>query len=205
MTKTHHVHAPGKQSQNPDKVHQIAHGFFPQTLERDRSLTLHYATRITRYNKVHGSRMFTHTRQESEAQHSYIGVRFTCATPMNRHSIQEYFEQPGQSFSDLLRSRSINCIPIAFNKLTPTQVLITFTERRQNYFSTMPKNQTNLIATKKQFTQHNSSAWITQSPGTQRRIRAVSDSTTAIATCEPANSLTAERNHTHVHVMSATT
>ena len=36
--------------------------FFPQTHERDRSLTLHCATRITRYNKVHGSRMFTHTR-----------------------------------------------------------------------------------------------------------------------------------------------
>ena len=62
VTKAYHVHAPSKQSQNPGNVHQIAHGFFPQTHERDRSLTLHYATRITRYNKVHGSRMFIHTR-----------------------------------------------------------------------------------------------------------------------------------------------
>ena len=61
LTEAHHVHAPGKQSQNPENArtrhqshttsHLIAHDLSPQTHERDRSLTPHFATRITRCDK----------------------------------------------------------------------------------------------------------------------------------------------------------
>ena len=57
-------------------------------------------------------------------------------------------------------------------------------EASELFLNNAQRNQTNLIATRNSLPKHNSSAWITQSPGTQRRIRAVNDSTTAIATCK---------------------
>ena len=77
-----------------------AHDLSPQTQER-RSLTLHLQRGSHATMKTHDFWMILHTHEESKAQHLYTSLNRQLKPSRNSN-------QPGHSFGDMLRSRSID-------------------------------------------------------------------------------------------------
>ena len=87
--------------------------FPPRLKSEDPPFTPHLQRGSHATVKVHGSRMFIHTQQESEAQHLYTRLK----SPTQKPGEIVNSDQPGQSFGDMLRSRRINWILIDFHQL----------------------------------------------------------------------------------------
>ena len=88
LTKAHHVHAPGKQSQNPEYAHTRHHQSHTTSPNCTRHLTsnsrtrkIHFATRITRCDRSFLTWTDLHTQPEFEAQHLYTRLKSPAQEP----------------------------------------------------------------------------------------------------------------------------